>query len=142
MNAFFIYAGKRNYNKGIVHEYRVLALLEQNDGRSAGEFRTWLSKEKLFSNETIGMIHEIEMTTDERVSYNKKAPLRAYWKCVADMTDWKTQNMTAQSYEDMVKNPNFGNVIEILAPLRTSYRTMTQSQKRLLIAEIIRVVTG
>lgn len=35
-----------------------------------------------------------------------------------------------------------GNVIEILAPLRTSYRTMTQSQKRLLIAEIIRVVTG
>lgn len=142
MDVYFIYSGKRLNGTKISHEYRIMSLLEHNDGRSAKEFRTFNTEKNIFPNGAFGSIRKVSLTTDSQVSYNKNAIIHGYWKNKQDMIEWRTESLTAESYEHLKKNPGIGNVEEILEPLRTSYKHSTRIEQRLIIAEIIRIITS
>jgi len=139
--AFFLYAGKRISGKGIVYEYLVIDNLDVNNGKRGEYLKKW-RVEKPMWKASIGSIFNVKFTSETTVYYNAKSLVKAWWKNQEDLVLWRSQSTAAEMHLSLQKSPDMGKLEDLLTPVKKMYRETSYTERRLILAEMIRIITS
>ena len=145
MKKYYIYIGQ---DRDGDHTYIPLLDMSENDGRTNTCKITSTWKKPLWKAH-VGQIFEVDMNalpeggfSTTAFSYSKTAFAIARWKNVADVSKWQLQDRANELIRKNIKDSKPEGYAEQLTNIKNAYRTAHYTQKTLILAEVIRIITG
>lgn len=132
------------YEDGDGYNFARLSDNSLNNGQEIQELNLRIScfKTKLFKKGvTPGAIFEIE-ADDKQIYYKASLYPSDVWANDSDKAIWKLKNTAFKDSKRRLKYLNDDQVKEILGPIKDAYRSVSYSEKNLILAAVIRILTS
>lgn len=139
--AYVVYIGKVN-ESGSVGFYEI----DSPDAIELGRLRGYTKK--VFKYSRIGGIYKVEFEPDESdankeyLIYKASQLPVALFKDVEQIIKWKTIDASYEDYKKLDAVTKANHLRERLEPIRQAYRTASSQGRKLILAEVIRIITG
>lgn len=138
---YLVYLGTREGD----HLFYRINSLEENDGRSSNEFentnKLHLYEVKVFLFQRIGAIYKAEFMGGI-LSYNKGTKPESLWANVEDIIRWKALQVGEDNRQKIVDKTKDNQLRQTLKPIREAYINSDYIGRRVILAEVIRLITG
>jgi hypothetical protein len=135
---YLVYVGPRAKDKHLFHR---IDSLDINDGR-AMDLDAEVSVYAKDMGCYIGAIKEVQDKGDEGITYKKSGGIVGYWKNQDDRTKWQAKKRAYDSAASELKEAKRDLFRDALEPIRDAYATLPYQQRRALLNEVVRIITG
>lgn len=131
------------HKEGEYYHYYLLTEEHLNNGQKMEdieECQPWCSKKEYFKYNMSGGVYKVK-SNGSQVSYNKNTPPHATWKNQDDRIAWKAKQVASTEAGKTLKELKESVLTEALSPIAEAYRHASFSQRRIILAEVIRIIT-
>lgn len=135
---FLVYTGETNG----VYKFIEIDSLEENNGITWQGFKICAFKKKLFAKGmSPGAIFPAEKEGSSYSFSSKDLPM-ALWKNQEDLIEARAQASANKEKKDILRELGINQLKERLKPIRDVYVCCNPNQKLMLLADVIKEVTG